>query len=757
MSSCSTAPTPTYHLTPTYCPVQKARTRHVSHWPPARAKTQICLLKDGRPLCHYSFTYYCDTYSATFPWETDLGKHFNASAGCTAFPGSFLPRVTSFAPSITTADWNAINVAVGNLTASHEDRWKGIWHALFPKFPAPTSPYAETDFSSADLFLFRQHLISTTSQELCDLFERTRVSGKKVAPAAISRLLESFCHNWAQLPVIPGDVDMGVSAIIDLRNAPLATSNQPADSELSEFGEQIAENTTRPSANSDAMFLNVASEPTVKMFDSPSPGSDNEIGSRFSSALSATVRALTAAYERELQTVSPSGMTGAAIDPAKAPESSPPHNTPSDSAGSLASSGIRSLSTAITSQASSQEGNVRQKRGREEDDEPEKSPPPKRKRIEKGAKRLACPFQKRYPLKHFFCGGGRTGGARGFVHISHIKHHIHRCHIRPLMYCPNCKVELENSDDFVEHVTGQSCETQPFRDETALLRTDALAASLRARVDKTQSLSGQWFSVWRILFPGESEPTSCFVDEVPEHMLRYQEFVSRRGDEIIRDIIHAHGLLPDRRSAADEDPESAQRNEEGQVAFAQRVFGLATEAIFQSLVADIHQAHQATASSERPHQGIDTARNKGKAPENRRTASSIPGQTNDGTPVITPALPAAFTPSAVQTVPGGIFVDQGPSDVEVNNLTASNLMRSWRDRSLFDVIQPVATTVPVLHGSSLSNLEMDLNQAGDPGGGEGVAEGSGSFGGGDSNFAGNPLGEDFMQFLEVDGGNSFNS
>jgi hypothetical protein len=463
-----------------------------------------------------------------------------------------------------------------------EDSWERIWHVLFPKRPAPPSPYAETDYFSPALFLFCQHLTSTGSQELSDLFERKRLCRESIAPADISEFLEGFYRDWAlrQESITSTDKDerrnqessaLSPESRLDgkasvpneaktlVRTKPIDPDTPPTSGTPRYTGESV-----------DSGFMESASPPplaAVKGSDLSSPVSNNERsdngsspltdesgsqtssegtrsldifefgdilvpdGSRFSSALSAAVRALTVIYERESQIVTSYGMPGAASDPTDAPEFSPPQNTPSDSAGSAASSSIHSLPTELTSQASSQRGDTRQKRGREEDDEPKKSALLKRKRIENGAKRLACPFQKRYPLKHFFCGA--RGETRGFVHVSHIKNHIHRCHIRSVLYCPNCKEDFVSSEKFAEHVMEQSCEKQPFRDETALPRTAALAASLKARVGKALSLSEQWFSVWRILFPGEDEPGSCFVDDVPENMFQYQQFITRRGDEIV--------------------------------------------------------------------------------------------------------------------------------------------------------------------------------------------------------------------------------
>jgi hypothetical protein len=208
--------------------------------------------------------------------------------------------------------------------------------------------------------------------------------------------------------------------------------------------------------------------------------------------------------------------------------------------------------------------------------------------------------------------------------------------------------------------------------------------------------------------------------------------------------------LPDRDQPPGDDPECAQRNEEELVAFAQRVFGLATEAIFQSWVADAHQTHRIIPSGEQAHQSSDTPMNKGKALETDRTASNPPDQTNDEIPPITQAPPRVSTHSAIQTVPGTIVMDQGASEVEDNNLTTSNPMHHRSDRSSSDVAQPVTTGAPILHGSSgLSSFEMALNQAGDQEPAEGNAEGSDSSRGAVSNNAGISL-EEYLGLLKPD-------
>ncbi|KAK1757177.1 hypothetical protein QBC47DRAFT_297957, partial [Echria macrotheca] len=694
------------------------------HWPAARVKTQVCLLKMGGlprlklhlSRCHYTSdtsAHSCKTCRATFLSEVNLKNHLDTNPKCIGpvRPDAFGPSGKGFAYSISVTDWDAISYATRHRTGSAEALWEQIWHILFPNHPTPL-PYAETEFSSGDLFLLCQDLISTGSQQLSAVVNHELILSGRTTPAVISKFLEGFCRDWARPDYFEPSRLPSLEA--------LGIINPQANSQSVKFGKETVWDTAVSNTNNDAKSPATASGSGVDKHDSsPPPLGDILVsdGSRFLPALSAAVRALIVAYEAESQIVTLYGMAGAAFDPTDAPESSPSQTTPSDSTGSLAYSGFHSYRTETTSQASSQRGDAPKKRDREEDDDPRKRPAPKRKRIEKRAKRLACPFQKRYPLKHFFCGAG--GVSRGFVHISHIKDHIRRCHIRSVLYCPDCKEDFKSSEKFAEHVKQLSCEKQPFRDETAL--PPELAESLRVRVNKVLDLPEQWFSVWRTLFPGEDEPDNCFVDDVPEHMLKYQEFIERRGDETVRHVIRTHGLLPDRERAPNEDPECSQRNEEEMVAFAQRAFSLAARVIFRDWVADANQAQEANPSGGRSRQGGDTPRNKGKAPENQSTASKGPDQTNDETPPITRAPPAISTPSAVRTVPGGIVMDQRTNGVEDNSLTTFNPTPYGGDGNPSGLIQPGTTPPPALYGSDPPNLGMASNQAVDQEGLQGVA------------------------------------
>ncbi|KAK0613283.1 hypothetical protein B0T14DRAFT_276035 [Immersiella caudata] len=356
--------------------------------------------------------------------------------------------------------------------------------------------------------------------------------------------------------------------------------------------------------------------------------------SPFLSTESRCIEAIVGAYKRPGTSLICEGSCAAAEpELGGAPASSQKTDTSSKSTNSLAISDTSPCQTGSTSQWSSQSGDKVRGRGREDDEDgPKQRRAPKRKRIPEGGKRLACPFQKRYPLKHFFCGMG--GANRGFDIIAHLKEHIWRCHVQPRVYCPRCKAKFDDSQNLADHIlefmATESCEERDFRDDTALPWSQSLATSLKARVNKLSTLHEQWISVWNILFPGVDPPDSCLVDDdTCEHILEYQQFIMSRGYEIVTDVVRASGLLSNVDTEADE-PELIQQTAAELEEFAQRIFGLAAEVIFRTWVdgrGDGQTGHQTASESIR---GNDSPGNKGKenVAESSEDASSSSNRTS---------------------------------------------------------------------------------------------------------------------------------
>ena len=177
------------------------------------------------------------------------------------------------------------------------------------------------------------------------------------------------------------------------------------------------------------------------------------------------------------------------------------------------------------------------------------------------------------------------------------KEHLKRRHVRSPIYCPRCKTVFDDPEERDSHIISRGmderepCEDRPFHDETALPWKRALADAFRARVSKSLSLEEQWFSLWRIVFPGVDPPASCLVDDdaICEHVLEYYEFTAARGAGVVRQVIRAHGLLPG--TGTHETETGREREGDNRTAtaaqlqdFAERVYGLAAETIFRDWV-----------------------------------------------------------------------------------------------------------------------------------------------------------------------------
>ena len=213
---------------------------------------------------------------------------------------------------------------------------------------------------------------------------------------------------------------------------------------------------------------------------------------------------------------------------------------PSSSSSSSSPAGISTSVAAPTSQAFPK-STPTLKRKREKDgdsddeDQPRKPRVQKRKRVEEGEKRLACPFQKRYHPGHLFCGEDRA--TRGFQTIAQVKQHVTRSHLHPPLHCTRCKAKFDDVSEMDSHKNATPpCEELPYSDETKLLWNMKLVKSINARVNEKIDLDKQWFSVWDLLFPDAKRPASCRVesDELCKHLLDLQQFVVGKGASIVR-------------------------------------------------------------------------------------------------------------------------------------------------------------------------------------------------------------------------------
>lgn len=135
-----------------------------------------------------------------------------------------------------------------------------------------------------------------------------------------------------------------------------------------------------------------------------------------------------------------------------------------------------------------------------------------RKQVQEGQPRLACHFQKMNPVKWARCGM-REGG---FARISDIKQHFRRHHMRNPNYCPICGSTFPSEERKNDHIR-QSRANPAICPESSTphlpegLSHDKLRA-LTERVKASVDISGQWYSIWAILFPDVAPPPTYTYD-----------------------------------------------------------------------------------------------------------------------------------------------------------------------------------------------------------------------------------------------------
>lgn len=149
---------------------------------------------------------------------------------------------------------------------------------------------------------------------------------------------------------------------------------------------------------------------------------------------------------------------------------------------------------------------------------------------------LACPFQKRFPLKHQKC-------LKYELHrVKDVKQHIFRCHMQPDYYCARCYVVFDSSAQRDEHTRLATCDVQPipaFEGISVRQRVD-----LRRLSNRQLSVEDQWLEIWKMLFPAEPKPQSSYRGTQLEQMapLLRDLWKSKRSDILTQ-------MLPQDRAA----------------------------------------------------------------------------------------------------------------------------------------------------------------------------------------------------------------
>lgn len=145
-------------------------------------------------------------------------------------------------------------------------------------------------------------------------------------------------------------------------------------------------------------------------------------------------------------------------------------------------------------------------------------------------RRLACPFWK------LDCQANRLCFPRKLSRITDVKQHLRRTHRQPASeYCPRCWVAFENAAHREAHLsddTSQICKYNPSARPVGIDNT--MAVALHKKSNPKQSIEDQWFTIWEIVFPGQTRPSSPYIDDnLVEETVLLQEHIVNRWPSIL--------------------------------------------------------------------------------------------------------------------------------------------------------------------------------------------------------------------------------
>ncbi len=149
---------------------------------------------------------------------------------------------------------------------------------------------------------------------------------------------------------------------------------------------------------------------------------------------------------------------------------------------------------------------------------------------------FACPFYRKSPNVHPKCG------FYGLRRIRDVKQHLIRRHLRP-PYCPCCYGIFPTEPQRDDHVRAKQCESRSLIefDGVTLEQQDAL----KRRSDSKQTAEAQWFTMWDILFPNTTRPSSAYLGtEISEQMLLVGQYMTDEGIIIVENCLKAHNAVP---------------------------------------------------------------------------------------------------------------------------------------------------------------------------------------------------------------------
>lgn len=148
---------------------------------------------------------------------------------------------------------------------------------------------------------------------------------------------------------------------------------------------------------------------------------------------------------------------------------------------------------------------------------------------------FACPFYIREPSQHQACLT-RTD----IRSIRDVKQHLWTAHRRP-SYCPVCLEIFSTAAACDEHIRNRSCDLNTTAAPEGL--TQQQMQQLARRLDPWSLEESQWYSIWRIVFPGNELPSFPYLSGKTESLvLSVRELWAEEGQRLISDFLEGQGL-----------------------------------------------------------------------------------------------------------------------------------------------------------------------------------------------------------------------
>jgi hypothetical protein len=157
----------------------------------------------------------------------------------------------------------------------------------------------------------------------------------------------------------------------------------------------------------------------------------------------------------------------------------------------------------------------------------ERSPSPL---LDSECRTLACPFYKFAPGDNPHCAQAKL------TRISYVKQHVQRRHQAPA-YCRRCYKTFKREEDLDRHAQAlEACRPSDARPIIGI--TAAQKELLARRSDQNLNEEGQWFNIWKILFPKHKAPVSPYIDlDLPPEVNSYQDFIANKVPERLQDMV----------------------------------------------------------------------------------------------------------------------------------------------------------------------------------------------------------------------------